>query len=135
MQRAMINAAGRVLFCVDSSKLGRQSISKLCDLDTIDILITDSGAPADFLEMLRRRNVQVIVAPVEPPPPPVSPPPEPPPKPKPAAKPPSKRSPVAARAPRVPSPRKSKRAAKNESPVEEENPDSTGPEGMPVHFL
>ncbi|MBI3879853.1 MAG: DeoR/GlpR transcriptional regulator [Verrucomicrobia bacterium] len=62
IQRAMIHAARRVIFCVDSSKFGRQSISKLCDLDMIDVLITDAGAPADFLELLRRRNVEVIVA-------------------------------------------------------------------------
>lgn len=62
IQLAMINAARRVIFCIDSSKFGRQSISKLCDLDVIDSVVTDSGAPAEFLEMLQRRKIHVLVA-------------------------------------------------------------------------
>ena len=62
IQLAMINAARRVIFCIDSSKFGRQSISKLCDLDVIDSVVTDAGAPAEFLEMLRRRKIHVTVA-------------------------------------------------------------------------
>jgi DeoR family fructose operon transcriptional repressor len=62
IQRAMINAARRVIFCIDSSKFGRQSISKLCDLDIIDVVVTDPAAPESFLELLRNRNVHVTVA-------------------------------------------------------------------------
>jgi hypothetical protein len=47
---------------VDSSKFGRQSISKLCELDVIDVVVTDAGAPESFLALLRRRNVQVVLA-------------------------------------------------------------------------
>jgi DeoR family fructose operon transcriptional repressor len=66
IQRAMINAARRVIFCIDSSKFGRQSISRLCDLDTIDVVVTDPGAPAPFLEELRRHKIHVTVATGEP---------------------------------------------------------------------
>ncbi len=62
IQRAMINAARRVILCVDSSKFGRQSISKLCDLDVIDVVVTDPGAPESFLAHLRERNIQVTLA-------------------------------------------------------------------------
>lgn len=62
IQRAMINAARRVILCVDSSKFGRQSISKLCDLDVIDVVVTDPGAPESFLTLLRERGVQVTLA-------------------------------------------------------------------------
>ncbi|MBM3875556.1 MAG: DeoR/GlpR transcriptional regulator [Verrucomicrobia bacterium] len=62
IQRAMINAARRVIFCVDSTKFGRQSISKLCDLDIIDVVVTDPAAPEPFLELLRSRKVHVVVA-------------------------------------------------------------------------
>src|SRR6266516_5714582 len=40
IQRAMIQAARKVIFCIDSSKFGRQSISKLCALDVIDAIVT-----------------------------------------------------------------------------------------------
>jgi DeoR/GlpR family transcriptional regulator of sugar metabolism len=62
LQHAMINAARRVILCVDSSKFGRQSISKLCDLDMIDVVVTDAGAPESFLSLLRERRVQVVLA-------------------------------------------------------------------------
>jgi DeoR family transcriptional regulator, fructose operon transcriptional repressor len=62
IQRAMINAARRVILCVDSSKFGRQSISKLCELDVIDAVVTDMGAPESFLTLLRERNIHVTLA-------------------------------------------------------------------------
>jgi DeoR/GlpR family transcriptional regulator of sugar metabolism len=63
IQRAMIRAAQQVIFCIDHSKLGRRSVSHLCNLDEIDTIITDSGAPADIIDGLRSHQVEVIVAP------------------------------------------------------------------------
>jgi len=60
IQKAMIEAARRVIFCIDSSKFGRQSISKLCDLDAIDTIVTDKAAPADLLRALRKRGVEIV---------------------------------------------------------------------------
>src|SRR6266516_1297675 len=45
IQRAMINAAKKVIFCFDHTKFGRQSVSPLCGLECIDTIVTDSGAP------------------------------------------------------------------------------------------
>ena len=47
---------------MDSTKFGRQSISKLCELDVIDVVVTDPGAPESFLSLLRNRNIQVVLA-------------------------------------------------------------------------
>jgi DeoR family transcriptional regulator, fructose operon transcriptional repressor len=63
IQKAMINAARRVIFCLDHTKFGRQSFVPLCDLDSVDIVVTDSGSPADLVEALRARQVDVVVAP------------------------------------------------------------------------
>ncbi|MFM1768141.1 MAG: hypothetical protein RJA22_670 [Verrucomicrobiota bacterium] len=63
IQKAMIEAARRLVFCIDSSKFGRQSISRLCDLDVIDTVVTDRGAPAELVKAMRRRGVEVVVAP------------------------------------------------------------------------
>jgi DeoR/GlpR family transcriptional regulator of sugar metabolism len=62
MQRAMIHAARSVIFCIDSSKFGRQSISQLCELDAIDIVVTDRSPPAELAQALRKVEVQVVVA-------------------------------------------------------------------------
>src|SRR3984957_13968863 len=49
IQRAMIAAAQRVIFCLDHTKLSRRSVAPLCGLDSIDTLVTDAAAPPDFL--------------------------------------------------------------------------------------
>ena len=62
IQRAMIQAARKVIFCFDHSKFGRQSLSKLCDLDSIDTIVTDKQAPVDLVKALRKRGLEVVVA-------------------------------------------------------------------------
>jgi DeoR/GlpR family transcriptional regulator of sugar metabolism len=62
IQRAMINAAKKVIFCFDHTKFGRQSVSPLCDLDCVDAIVTDYAAPADLVAALRTRGLDVIVA-------------------------------------------------------------------------
>ena len=62
IQRAMIQAARKVIFCIDSTKFGRQSITKLCDLATIDTIVTDKAAPAHLVKALRKQGIEVIIA-------------------------------------------------------------------------
>jgi DeoR/GlpR family transcriptional regulator of sugar metabolism len=63
IQRAMIRAAQRVIFCFDSTKLGRRSVSALCGLDRIHVIVTDGGAPAELVGQLRQRGLEVVIAP------------------------------------------------------------------------
>ncbi len=62
IQLAMIRAAQKVIFCFDHTKFGRQSVSRLCDLDCIDTIVTDSAAPLELVHALRERGLEVIVA-------------------------------------------------------------------------
>lgn len=63
IQHAMIQAARKVIFCIDSSKFGRQSISKLCGLDAADVIVTDKPVPTEILKALRKHEVEVHVVP------------------------------------------------------------------------
>ena len=63
IQRAMIKGAQRVVFCLDHTKLGRQSVLPLCELDCVDTIVTDSAAAAELVDALRGRGIEVIVAP------------------------------------------------------------------------
>jgi DeoR/GlpR family transcriptional regulator of sugar metabolism len=63
IQRAMINASQRVIFCLDHTKFGRQSVLPLCGLDAVNTIVTDSAAPNDLVEALRARSLEVVVAP------------------------------------------------------------------------
>jgi len=62
IQRAMIHAAQRVIFCIDHTKFGRKSISPMCALEVIDTIVTDSDAPGDLVAALRARDIEVVVA-------------------------------------------------------------------------
>ena len=58
---AMMNAAQKVIVLADSSKFGRRGFSKICDLEAVDRIITDSGVQPLYLERLRERGIEVIV--------------------------------------------------------------------------
>ncbi|HWV99727.1 MAG TPA: DeoR/GlpR family DNA-binding transcription regulator [Candidatus Acidoferrum sp.] len=63
IQRAMIQGAQKVIFCFDHTKFNRKSVLPLCDLDCVDVIVTDSAAPGDLVRALRERGIEVILAP------------------------------------------------------------------------
>lgn len=62
IQKAMIQAAEKVIFCFDHTKLGRRSLSHLCALDVIDVVVTDASASPEQVAFFRERGVEVVVA-------------------------------------------------------------------------
>ena len=58
---AMIDAAQKVIVLADSSKFGRRGFSKICDLESVDRIITDSGVQSVYLDRLRERGIEVTV--------------------------------------------------------------------------
>lgn len=65
LNNAMINAAQKVVVLADSSKFGRRGLSKICDLEAVDLIITDSGIQPLYLDRLRERGIEVTVVEVE----------------------------------------------------------------------
>lgn len=63
IQSAMLKAAQKIIFCLDHTKFGRQSVSQLCNLDAVDTIVTDSRAPQKIVASLRKRGVEVVIAP------------------------------------------------------------------------
>ena len=43
------------------SKLGKTAFARICDIEELDILVTDNSAPHNTLEEIRRAGVDVIV--------------------------------------------------------------------------
>jgi DeoR/GlpR family transcriptional regulator of sugar metabolism len=64
IQRAMMAGAQRVIACLDHTKFGRRSVSHLSTLEPVDVVVTDSGAPADIVDSLRAAGVEVVIAPL-----------------------------------------------------------------------
>ena len=57
----VLDAAQKVVVLADSSKFGRRGFSKICDLEAVDRIITDSGVQPLYLERLRERGIEVTV--------------------------------------------------------------------------
>jgi DeoR family fructose operon transcriptional repressor len=64
IQHQMIRGAQKIILCLDHTKFGRQSLSRLCGLDTIDIVVTDANAPVAMIDQLRQHGIEVILAPL-----------------------------------------------------------------------
>jgi DeoR family transcriptional regulator, fructose operon transcriptional repressor len=62
IQRAMMRAARQIILCVDHTKFGRQSISRLCGVENIDTVISDDMPPPHIIAALDEAGVRVIVA-------------------------------------------------------------------------
>ncbi|AXU95652.1 MAG TPA: DNA-binding transcriptional repressor [Erwinia persicina] len=62
VSQAMCRAAQKIILLVDSSKFGRKSPNVVCTLDSVDVLITDSGIADDVAAQLRDRGIDVIIA-------------------------------------------------------------------------
>lgn len=58
---AMMERSQRVIVAVDSSKLGVVTLAKMGDLASVDVLVTDSGAPEETLQAIRALGVEVHV--------------------------------------------------------------------------
>ena len=61
LNRVMIAAAEKIIVLCDSSKFGRRGFSRICTVDDVDQIITDSGIPAHVLEALEQRGIEVTI--------------------------------------------------------------------------
>jgi DeoR family transcriptional regulator of aga operon len=64
VKRRMIRAAARRVVVADATKLGQVALAKVCDLEHVDLLITDDGADRGILSDLRDTGLAIDVAPV-----------------------------------------------------------------------
>ncbi len=62
-ERAMMQAADRVLVVADSSKFGRPSLAHLCPLEAADCLVVDEGLDEPWRERLEAAGIELLVAP------------------------------------------------------------------------
>ncbi|PSL01995.1 DeoR/GlpR family DNA-binding transcription regulator [Cecembia rubra] len=57
----MIKAVQRTIVLADSSKFGKKGFGKICDLEDIDMIITDAGIPEIYREKLEEMGIEVRV--------------------------------------------------------------------------
>ncbi|MFI0776778.1 DeoR/GlpR family DNA-binding transcription regulator [Streptomyces sp. NPDC021212] len=62
INRLMAGRAARVVVAADSSKLGRRAFARICALDEIEVLVTDTGATEAAIAPYTEAGVRVIRA-------------------------------------------------------------------------
>ncbi len=58
---AMMNASLKTIVLCDSSKFGRKGFGKICNLDKIDTIVTDSGISESMKEIIEENGIQLII--------------------------------------------------------------------------
>jgi DeoR family transcriptional regulator of aga operon len=62
LNQKMIEAAQVAVVLADSSKFGKRGLGKICTLDQIQYVITDSGVSPEIVKLLEEKGVTVIIA-------------------------------------------------------------------------
>lgn len=62
LNQMMMKASQKTIVLADSSKFGRRGFGKICDLDNIEQIITDSNIPPKILEALKEKGIEVTIA-------------------------------------------------------------------------
>lgn len=62
IEERMVQIADKVIILADSTKLGKKSFTMYADISSIDLLITDSKASGEYIEKIKSKGIEVVVA-------------------------------------------------------------------------
>lgn len=62
LNKKMIEASLRTIILADSSKFGRRGFGKICNLDRIDVIVTDSGISQAMVRSIEEAGIELIIA-------------------------------------------------------------------------
>lgn len=57
----MIKNVQKTIVLADSKKFGKKGFGKICELEDVDVIITDAGIPELFLKKLEEKGIEVVV--------------------------------------------------------------------------
>ena len=61
LNKRMIEASLRTIILADSSKFGRRGFGKICNLDRIDVIITDAGISKAMAQSIEEMGIELII--------------------------------------------------------------------------
>lgn len=61
LNQHMLKAAQKVIVLADSSKFGKRGFGKICNINQIDQIITDTNAPASAVQIMRDKGIDVVL--------------------------------------------------------------------------
>lgn len=61
LNQIMMSSAQKTIVLADSTKFGRKGFGKICDIDMVDIIITDSNVNRGLVEKIVEKGVKVLI--------------------------------------------------------------------------
>jgi Transcriptional regulators of sugar metabolism len=61
LNKRMIDSSLRTIILADSSKFGRRGFGRVCSLDKIDVIITDSDIPEVMAKSIEEIGIELII--------------------------------------------------------------------------
>lgn len=61
LNKSMMEVVSKIIILADSSKFGRKGFGKICDIDKIDVIITDSGIPPTMIKKIEKLGIELII--------------------------------------------------------------------------
>jgi len=61
LNQVMIRAVQKVIVLADSTKFGKRGFGKMCNLNQVHQIITDSNAPTNIVQILREKGIEVTL--------------------------------------------------------------------------
>jgi DeoR family transcriptional regulator of aga operon len=61
LNRQMINASQKVIVLCDSTKFGKRGFGKICGIEEVNQIITDSGIPEHYLNKFESMGIEVTI--------------------------------------------------------------------------
>ena len=62
LNQRMIAASLRTIVLADSSKFGKRGFGKICTLDQVDVIVTDSGISPSIAKSIEEAGIELIIA-------------------------------------------------------------------------
>lgn len=62
LNRSMIRTAQKTIVLADSSKFGRRGFARICSMDDVDMIITDSHISAQLVREIEELGIELIIA-------------------------------------------------------------------------
>ncbi|MGY5848797.1 DeoR/GlpR family DNA-binding transcription regulator [Salegentibacter sp. F14] len=62
LNAAMIKSSLKSIVLTDSTKFGKKGFGKICEIEDVDLIITDAGISKSYKESLEEKGVEVLIA-------------------------------------------------------------------------
>jgi len=62
VKQSLLKSAHQIIVVADGSKFGRTTFVSVGPLSCVDVIVTDSSAPADMVQALRQVGIRVVIA-------------------------------------------------------------------------